>query len=169
MIDYEDNADNHRPGDRADSAKLTKPDPHAPTGRISLFKWVDHTAILLTIFFGPKCPLVQEGFKPLASLLQDPEYFHNYTLVNWAALTWKAHLDARAFFDHIGVGSRAMALAWRTVLDIASNYKFGTEVLPLDHLMLLQVRPQAGNPHGPSGIQWNLLEGPPPRQTPEAK
>jgi hypothetical protein len=55
-----------------------------------------------------------------------------------------------------------MALAWRTVLDIASNYKFGVEVLPLDHPMLLQVRPQAGNPHGPSGIQWNLLEEGPP-------
>jgi hypothetical protein len=95
---------NHHPGDWADCAKLTKPDPHAPTNRMSLFKWVDHTMILLTIFFGPKCPLVQEGFKPLAGLLQDPEYFHNYTLVNWAALTWKAHLDARAFFNHKGVG-----------------------------------------------------------------
>jgi hypothetical protein len=105
----------------------------------------------------------------LAGLLQDPEYFHNYTLVNWAALTWKAHLDARAFFNHKGVGLRAMALAWHTILDIASNYKFGAEVLPcLDHPVLLQVRPQAGDPHGPSGIQWNLLEGG-PRQMPEAK
>jgi hypothetical protein len=162
MIDYEDTADNHHPGDWADSAKLTKPDPHTPTNRMSLFKWTDHTAILLTIFFGPECPLVQDGFKPLASLLQDPEYFHNYTPVNWAALTWKAHLDAWAFFDHKGVGLQAMALARRTVLDIASNYKFGAEVLPLDHPVLLQVRPQAGNPHGPSGIQWNLLEGGPP-------
>jgi hypothetical protein len=76
-----------------------------PTDRVSLFKWVDHTAILLTIFFGPECPLVQEEFKPLAGLLQDPEYFHNYTLVNWAALTWKAHLDAQAFFTHKGLGS----------------------------------------------------------------
>jgi hypothetical protein len=54
-----------------------------------------------------------------------------------------------------------MASAQHTVLDIASNYKFGAEVLPLDHPMLLQVRPQAGDPHGPSGIQWNLLEGGP--------
>jgi hypothetical protein len=78
MIDYEDTADNHRPGDRADSAKMTKPDPHAPTNRMSLFKWVDHTAILLTIFFGPECPIVQDRFKPLvAGLLQDPKYFHN--------------------------------------------------------------------------------------------
>jgi hypothetical protein len=77
---------------------------------VSLFKWVDHTGILLTIFFGPECPLVKE-FKILAELLQDPEYFHNYTAINWAALTWKAHLDARAFFDHKGVGSRAITLA----------------------------------------------------------
>jgi hypothetical protein len=55
-----------------------------------------------------------------------------------------------------------MTSAQHTVLDIASNHKFGVEVLPLDHPMLLQVRPQAGNPHGPSGIQWNLLEGEPP-------
>jgi hypothetical protein len=95
-------------------------------------------------------------------LLQDPKYFHNYTTVNWAALTWKAHLDALAFFNHKGVGSRAMALARRTVLDIASNYKFGVEVLPLDHPVLLQVCPQAGNPHGPSEIQWNRLEEGPP-------
>jgi hypothetical protein len=162
MIDYKDTADNHHPGDQADSAKLTKPDPHVLTSRMSLFKWVDHTTILLTIFFGPECPLVQEGFKPLASLLQDPEYFHNYTPVNWAALTWKAHLDAQAFFDHKGVGLQAMALARRTVLDIVSNYKFGVEVLHLDHPLLLQVCPQAGNPHGPSGIQLNLLEGGPP-------
>jgi hypothetical protein len=67
MIDYEDTVDNHHPGDRADSAKLTKPDPHAPTDRMSFFKWVDHTAILLTIFFGPKCPLIQEGSKPVCS------------------------------------------------------------------------------------------------------
>jgi hypothetical protein len=119
-------------------------------------------AILLTIFFGPKCPLIQEGFKPLAGLLQDPKYFHNYTLVNWAALTWKAHLVARAFFNHKGVGLQAMALAC-TILDIAlSNYKFRVEVLPMNHPVLLQVRPQAGDPHSPSGIQWNLLEGPPP-------
>jgi hypothetical protein len=77
MIDYEDTADNHCPGDQADSAKLTK----------------DHTGILLTIFFGLECPLVKE-FKILTKLLQDPEYFHNYTPINWAALTWKAHLDA---------------------------------------------------------------------------
>jgi hypothetical protein len=121
--------------------------------------------ILLIIFFGPECPLIQEGFKPLAGLLQDPEYFHNYTPVNWVALTWKVHLDAWAFFNHKGVGSRAMALARHTVLDIASNYNFGVEVLPLDHPVLLQVRPQAGSPHGPSGIQWNLLEGGPPANT----
>jgi hypothetical protein len=77
---------------------------------MSLFKWVDHTSILLTIFFGLECPLVKE-FKILAKLLQDPEYFHNYTPINWAALTWKAHLDAQAFFDHKAVGSRAIALA----------------------------------------------------------
>jgi hypothetical protein len=69
MIDYEDTADNHRPGDRANSAKLTKPDPNMPTDRMSLFKWVDHTSILLTIFFRPECPLVKE-FKILAKLLQ---------------------------------------------------------------------------------------------------
>jgi hypothetical protein len=51
MIDSEDMADNHCPRDRADSAKLTKPDPNAPMDRMSLFKWVDHTGILLTIFF----------------------------------------------------------------------------------------------------------------------
>jgi hypothetical protein len=56
-----------------------------------------------------------------------------------------------------------MALAQHTVLDIASNYKSGAEVLPLLHPVLLQVCPQAGDPHGPSGmIQWNLLEGGPP-------
>jgi hypothetical protein len=158
MIDYKDTADNHRPGDRADSAKLTKPDPNAPTDRMSLFKWVDHTGILLTFFFGPECPLVKE-FKILTELLQDPEYFHNYTPINWAALTWKAHLDAQAFFDHKGVGSRAIALAQRTTLDVTSNYKFRADVLPLDHPMLLQARPPAGDPQGPSGIQWNLLEG----------
>jgi hypothetical protein len=62
-----------------------------------------------------------------------------------------------------------MASAWHTILDIASNYKFGAEVLPLDHPVLLQVRLQAGDPHGPSGIQWNHLEGAPPPQTPEAE
>jgi hypothetical protein len=81
MIDYKDTADNHHPGDRADSAKLTKPDPNVPMDRMSLFKWVDHTGILLTIFFGPECPLMKE-FKILAELLQDPEYFHNYTPIN---------------------------------------------------------------------------------------
>jgi hypothetical protein len=110
MIDYKDTADNHCPGDRADSAKLTKPDPNTPMDRMSLFKWVDHTGILLTIFFGPECPLVKE-FKILAKLFQDPKYFHNYTLINWAALTWKVHLNTRAFFDHKGVGSRAFASA----------------------------------------------------------
>jgi hypothetical protein len=65
MVEYEDTADNHRPGDQADSAKLTKPDPNAPTDRMLLFKWVDHTNILLTIFFGPECPLVKD-FKILA-------------------------------------------------------------------------------------------------------
>jgi hypothetical protein len=133
MIDYKDTADNHRPGDRADSAKLTKPDLNAPTDRMSLFKWVEHTGILLSIFFGPECPLVKE-FKILTELLQDPEYFHNYTLTNWA--------DARAlFFNHKGVGSRAIALAQQTTLDVASNYKFGADVLPLDHPVLLQARP----------------------------
>jgi hypothetical protein len=123
MIDYKDMVDNHRPGDRDNSAKLTTLDPNTPTDRMSLFKWVDHTGILLTIFFGPECPLVKE-FKILAKLIQDPEYFHNYTPINWAALTWKAHLDARAFFNHKGVGSRAIASVQRTTLDIASNYKF---------------------------------------------
>jgi hypothetical protein len=85
MIDYEDMADNHRPRDRANSAKLTKLDPNAPTDRMSLLKWVDHTGILLTIFFGPERPLVKE-FKILAKLLQDPKYFHNYTPINWVAL-----------------------------------------------------------------------------------
>jgi hypothetical protein len=145
MIDYKDTVDNHRPGDQTDSAKLTKPDPNAPTDRMSLFKWVDHSGILLTIFFGPECPLVKE-FKILDKLLQDPEYFHNYTPINWAALTWKAHLDARAFFDHKGVGSWAIALARQSTLDVASNYKFGADVLPLDHPVLLQARPLAGNP-----------------------
>jgi hypothetical protein len=158
MIDYEDTADNHHPGDQADSAKLTKPDPNVPTDRMSLFKWVDHTSILLTIFFGPECPIVKD-FKILAKLLQDPEYFHSYTPINWAALTWKADLDAQAFFDHKGVGSRAIALARRTTLDVASNYKFGADVLPLDHPMLLQACPLAIDPRGPSRIQWNLLEG----------
>jgi hypothetical protein len=158
MIDYKDTADNHHPGDRANSAKLTKPDPNAPTDRMSLFKWVDNTGILLTIFFGPECPLVKE-FKILAELLQDPEYFHNYTPINWAALTWKAHLDARAFFDHKGVGSRAIALARQTTLDVTSNSKFRADVLPLDHPVLLEACPPAGDPRGPSGIQWNLLEG----------
>jgi hypothetical protein len=92
MIDYEDTADNHCPRDQANSAKLTKPDLNAPTDRMSLFKWVDHTIILLTIFFGLECPLVKE-FKILAELLQDPENVHNYTLINWAALTRKAHVD----------------------------------------------------------------------------
>jgi hypothetical protein len=129
MIDYKDLADNHCPGDRADTAKLTKLDPNVPMDRMSLFKWVDHTGILLTIVFGPECPLVKE-FKILAKLLQDPEYFHNYTPINWAALTWKAHLDARALFDHKEVGSRAIALARRTTLDVTSNYKFRADVLP---------------------------------------
>jgi hypothetical protein len=128
--------------------------------RMSLFKWVDHTCILLTIFFGPECPLVKE-FKTLAELLQDPVYFHNYTPINWAALTWKAHLYAQAFFNHKGVGSQAITSAWQTTLDIASNYKFGAEVLPLDHPMLLQAHPPAGDPRGPSRIQWNLVEGGP--------
>jgi hypothetical protein len=101
MIDYKNTAENHRSGDRADSAKLTKLDPNAPMDRMSLFKWVDHTSILLTIFFGPECPLVKE-FKILTELLQDPKYFHNYTPINWAALTWKANLDAQAFFNHKG-------------------------------------------------------------------
>jgi hypothetical protein len=112
MIDYKDTADNHHPGDQADSAKLTKPDPNAPTDRISLFKWADHNCILLlTIFFGLECPLIKEFKTLLAKLLQDPKYFHNYNPINWAALTWKAHSDARAFFDHKGVGSRAIASA----------------------------------------------------------
>jgi hypothetical protein len=119
---------------------------------MSLFKWVDHTGILLIIFFGPECPLVKE-FKILAELLQDPEYFHNYTPINWAAQTWKAHLDAQAFFNHKGVGSQAITSAQQTTLDIASN------VLPLDHPVLFQACPLVGDPRGPSGIQWNLLEG----------
>jgi hypothetical protein len=136
MINYKDTADNHHPRDRADSAKLTKPDPHALTNRMSLFKWVDHTVILLTIFFGPECPLIQEGFKPLAGLLQDPKYFHNYTPVN-------------------GLGP-AYHLGHHLQLQILSGGP------PPGPSMLLQVRPQAGDPHGPSGIQWNLLEGGPP-------
>jgi hypothetical protein len=74
-----------------------------------------------------------EGVQNTCRAPPGPQVFHNYTPINWAALTWKAHLDARAFFDHKGVGSRAITLARQTTLDVTSNYKFRADVLPLDH------------------------------------
>jgi hypothetical protein len=95
------------------------------------------------VFFGSECPLIQEGFKPLAGLLQDPEYFHNYTPVNWVALTWKAHLDAQAFFDHKGfrIASHGLGPAYR-----------------LGHRLQLQIR-SGGPPPGPSRAPPGLPSG----------
>jgi hypothetical protein len=86
MIDFEDTALNHHPGDRAKNSRIVQLDP-APTDRMVLFRWVDHAAILLTVFFGEDCPLVTSGLCPLAKVLQSRRYFHNYIMTHWVALT----------------------------------------------------------------------------------
>jgi hypothetical protein len=78
MIDFEDSALNHHPGDRAEISRIVKPDP-VPMDRMALFRWVDHGAILLTVFFGEDCPLVTSGLCPLVKVLQSRKHFHNYT------------------------------------------------------------------------------------------
>jgi hypothetical protein len=44
MIDFEDMALNHHPGDLAENSCIVKRDP-APMDHTVLFRWVDHTAI----------------------------------------------------------------------------------------------------------------------------
>jgi hypothetical protein len=85
MIDFEDTADNHRPSDCTESAKLVVPDAHAPQCRIELYRWVDHVSVMLTVFFGPSCLVVVGGLQPLAAHLQDVLDFQNYDGVHWVA------------------------------------------------------------------------------------
>jgi hypothetical protein len=109
MINFEDMTLNHRPGDRVENSCIVQPDP-VPTDRMALFfRWVDHAAVLLTVFFGEDCPLVTSGLHPLAKVLQSKKHFHNYTTTHWVALTWRIHLNIRAFFAEKGVGMAAVS------------------------------------------------------------
>jgi hypothetical protein len=79
MINFEEKAINHCPGDRAGNSRIVQLDP-ASTDHMALFQWVDHAAILLTVFFGEDCPLVTSGLRPLVKVLQKRKHFHNYTM-----------------------------------------------------------------------------------------
>jgi hypothetical protein len=130
MIDFEDTALNHHPGDRAENSCIVQLDP-APTDRMVLFQWVDHAAILLTVFFGEDCPLDTSGLHPLAKVLQSRKHFHNYTTTHWVALTWRIHLNIRALFEEKGVGMAVSAIRC-TMVDIGSGMRYGEDILPLD-------------------------------------
>jgi hypothetical protein len=73
MIDFEDTALNHHPRDRAKNSCIVQPD-QAPMDHMALFQWVDHAAILLTVFFGEDCPLVTSGLCPLVKVLQSRKF-----------------------------------------------------------------------------------------------
>jgi hypothetical protein len=92
----------------------------APMDHMVLFQWVDHAAILLTVFFGEDCPLVTSGLCPLAKVLQSRKHFHNYTMTHWVALTWRIQLNVGAFFEEKGVG---MAVIRCTMVDIGSGMR----------------------------------------------
>jgi hypothetical protein len=90
---------------------------------------------MLTVFFGPSCPVVVDGLRPLAAHLQDTLDFHNYDGVNWVALTWQIHLNLGRYFEYKGAGLRAINptnCKW-TVLDLGVGLKYGVNVLPLDY------------------------------------
>jgi hypothetical protein len=131
MIDFEDMALNHCPGDRAKNSHIVQLDS-VPTDRMELFQWVDHAAILLTLLFGEDCPLVTSGLCPSVKVLQSRKHFHNYTMTHWVALTWRIHLNVRAFFEEKGVGMVAISAIRRTTVDIGSGMQYGEDILPLD-------------------------------------
>jgi hypothetical protein len=131
MIDFEVTALNYRPGDRAENSCIVQPDP-APMDRMALFQWVDHAAILLTVFFGEDCPLVTSRLCPLEKVLQSRKHFHNYTTTHWVALTWRIHLKVKAFFEEKGVGMAAVSAIRRTTVDIGSGMRYREDILPLD-------------------------------------
>jgi hypothetical protein len=131
MINFEDMALNHRPGDRAKNSHIVQPDP-VPMDHMELFRWVDHAAILLTVFFGEDCPLVTSGLHPLAKVLQSRRHFHNYTMTHWVALTWRIHLNIRAFFEEKRVGMAAVSAIRCMTVDIGSGMQYGEDILPLD-------------------------------------
>jgi hypothetical protein len=131
MIDFEDMALNHCPGDRVENSCIVQPDP-APMDHMALFWWVDHAAILLTVYFGEDCPLVTSRLHPLAKVLQSRKHFHNYTMTHWVALTWRIHLNVRAFFEEKGVGMAAVSVIRCTTVDIGSGMRYGEDILPLD-------------------------------------
>jgi hypothetical protein len=120
MINFEDMALNHHPRDRAKNSQIVQSDP-VPMDRMALFRWVDHTAILLTVFFGADCPLVTSRLIPLVKVLQSRRHFHNYTMTHWVALTWRIHLNIRAFFEEKGVGMAAVSAIRCMTVDIGSG------------------------------------------------
>jgi hypothetical protein len=99
---------------------------------MALFWWVDHTAILLTVFFGEDCPLITSGLCPLAMVHQSRKHFHNYTMTHWVALTGRIHLNIRAFFEEKGVGMAAVSAIRCMTVDIGSGMQYGEDILPLD-------------------------------------
>ena len=143
MLHYEETIDNHRPDDRAKSEQLLKAADDTPQGRFALFRWVDHAMTLLQIFFGDDCAAFTE-LKPLATLLQSPENFHNYRPINWTALAWRLHLGLRCFFQAKGQGPVAVATIQRITYDLSSGHKYGPDVLPLDHPHFSKTPPQGG-------------------------
>jgi hypothetical protein len=153
MIDYEDTVDNHQPGNHAESAKLVVPDAHTPQCRMELYRWVDHASVMLTVFFGPSCPVVVEGLRPLAAHLQDVLDFHNYDRVNWVALTWQIHLNLQHYFEYKGAGPRVINPIKRMVLDLGVVLKYGADVLPLDYpgTHTAAAHQHGSGPHNKSG------------------
>jgi hypothetical protein len=87
----------------------------------------------LTVFFGEDCPLVTSGLPPLAKVFQSRKHFHNYTMTHcWVALTWRIHLNIRAFFEEKGLGMAAVSAIRCTTADIGSGMLYGEDILPLD-------------------------------------
>jgi hypothetical protein len=87
---------------------------------------------LLTVFFREDCPLVTSGLLSLAKVLQSRRHFHNYTMTHWVALTWRIHLNVRAFFEEKRVGMAAVSAIRCTTADIGSGMWYGEDILPLD-------------------------------------
>jgi hypothetical protein len=156
MIDFEDTALNHRPRDRAENSRIVQLDL-APTDCMALFRWVDHTAILLTVFFGEDCPLVTSGLHPLAKVLQSRKHFHNYTTTHWVSLTWRIHLNKEK-----GVGMAAVSAIRCTMVDIGSGMRYGEDILPLDFPKPHTTKHQGGDSTLTGGNRTPRPDGAPP-------